>query len=77
MLLVIVKNQWKQLGYHREYVIKLTSALNLLSEGKNRHAQLAWRNFLDYIRRSEMSVQQNLDVYRVIEVAKNYTGFLL
>lgn len=73
----LVKNQWKQLGYHREYVIKLTSALNLLSEGKNRHAQIAWRNFLDYIRRSEMSVQQNLDVYRVIEVAKNYTGFLL
>ena len=71
------KEQWKQLGYHREYVMKLTNALNLLSEGQNRNAQLAWRDFLDYIRRNEMAVQQNLDVYRVIEVAKNYTGFRL
>ena len=71
------KRQWIQLGYHREYVMKLTNALNLLSEGQNRNAQLAWRDFLDYIRRNEMVVQQNLDVYRIIEVAKNYAGFKL
>lgn len=71
------KAEWKQLGYHREYVIKLAGSLQLLSEGKNSCAQRSWRDFLDFIRRNELAVQQNLDVYRVIEVAKNYAGFKL
>lgn len=69
--------QWLQLGYHREYVVKLGKALQLLSEGSNTQAQLQWRDFLDYIRRNEHAIQNNLDVYRVIEVAKNYAGFKL
>lgn len=73
----IQKEEWKKLGYHREFVIKLGDALKLLSEGKNNQAQLAWRDFLDYIRRNELIIQENLDVYRIIEVAKNYAGFYL
>ena len=36
-----------------------------------------WRDFMDFIRRNEEKIQNNLDVYRVIEVAKNYAGFSL
>lgn len=71
------KEEWKQLGYHREYAAKMAAALKLISIGKNNEAQHVWRDVLDFIRRNEMAFQQNLDVYRVIEVAKNYAGFKL
>ncbi|MDO7798448.1 DUF4838 domain-containing protein [Enterococcus avium] len=73
----VVKAQWLQLGYHREYTEKLGKSLALLSEGRYQPAQLAWRDFLDFIRRNEENFQPNLDVYRVIEVAKNYAGFTI
>lgn len=73
----VVKAQWLQLGYHREYTEKLGKSLALLSEGRYQSAQLAWRDFLDFIRRNEENFQPNLDVYRVIEVAKNYAGFTI
>lgn len=73
----IQKDAWIQLGYHREYVLKMAEALSLLSEGKNSEAQFVWREVLDYIRRNEQAFQPHLDVYRVIEVAKNYAGFKL
>ncbi len=73
----VVKQQWIQLGYHRAYVMKLAHALALLSKGDNQDAQIAWRDFLDFICRNEPAIQGNLDVYRVIEVAKNYAGFIL
>ncbi len=71
------KAEWKNLGYHREYVVKMATALRLISAGQNEAAQKQWRDVLDFIRRNEMCFQQNLDVYRVIEVAKNYAGFRL
>lgn len=73
----LCKTEWKNLGYHREYVKKMASALALISQGRDIEAQKMWREVLDFIRRNEMSFQQNLDVYRVIEVAKNYAGFRL
>ncbi|OTO05303.1 DUF4838 domain-containing protein [Enterococcus sp. 5B3_DIV0040] len=72
-----IKEQWIQLGYHREYVIKLATSLALLSEGSYELSQIFWRDFVDFIRRNEEKIQNNLDVYRVIEVAKNYAGFSL
>lgn len=71
------KQQWLQLGYHREFVMKLGKALELLSQGQEERAQNQWKDFLDYIRRNELQIQENLDVYRIIEVAKNYAGFKL
>lgn len=73
----IQKNQWIQLSYHRAYVKKIAQALSLLAEGRVYQAQETWRDFLDFIRRNEVAIQENLDVYRVIEVAKNYAGFVL
>lgn len=73
----IQKSEWKTLGYHREYVEKMAKALQLKSQGKDTEAQRQWKDVLDFIRRNEMAFQQKLDVYRVIEVAKNYAGFRL
>lgn len=69
------KKQWLQLGYHREYVIKLASALQSLSEGNNELAYNQWQDFLDYIRRNEEKTQSHLDVYRVIQISKYNAGF--
>lgn len=69
------KNDWLQLAHHRDYVIKLAQALSLLSAGNQATAFEKWRDFLDYIRRNESLFQHTLDVYRVIEVARNYAGF--
>lgn len=68
---------WRQLSYHREYVIKLAYALHLMASGNHLKGQIYWRDVLDYIRNHESDFQPHLDVYRVIEVAKNYAGFKL
>ncbi|MGT2799740.1 DUF4838 domain-containing protein [Streptococcus marmotae] len=73
----IQRHEWRQLAYHREYIVKMSTALALLASGNLQEAQRKWRDVLDYIRNHEMHFQQNLDVYRVIEVAKNYAGFTL
>ncbi|WP_198931976.1 DUF4838 domain-containing protein [Ileibacterium valens] len=70
-------HEWKQLGYHREYVQKLAAALEQIAAGNPEKADCSWHEFLDLIRRNEDFAQNNLDVYRVIEVAKNYAGFKL
>ncbi|WP_282108744.1 DUF4838 domain-containing protein [Faecalibaculum rodentium] len=73
----LVKEQYIQLAWHREYVKKLGLAMQAIAEGDRRYAQILWEDFLDFIRRGEDEIQPNLDVYRVIEVAKNYAGFTL
>ncbi|WP_346347593.1 tyrosinase family protein [Gardnerella vaginalis] len=72
-----IANEWLILSWHREYVKKLSQALREISCGHNEQAQQYWYEFLDFIRREENNIQPNLDVYRVIEVAKNYAGFKL
>lgn len=71
------KEEWKQLGWHRTYVEKLAGALEQIAYGNPEKADVLWHDFLDFIRRNENEIQRNLDVYRVIEVAKNYAGFVL
>lgn len=72
-----VKHEWLLLSHHREYVLYIASALHDLAAGDTEGAQRHWHEFLDFIRRNEPLTQANLDVYRVIEVAKNYAGFKL
>ncbi|RCW16517.1 DUF4838 domain-containing protein [Streptococcus gallolyticus] len=71
------KEAWRQLAYHRAYVVKLAKALHLMASGQSLVGQIQWRDVLDYIRNHERDFQAHLDVYRVIEVAKNYAGFKL
>lgn len=66
---------WPLLAYHQEYVLGLARALELLAEGNGRQGLKAWRSFGDLIQRNEPEFQAFLDVYRVLEVTANYTGF--
>lgn len=68
-------HNWSILAYHREVVHQLANALSLIASGKNDEAEMAWRNFVDFIKLHEKEYQQELDVYRIIEVATNYAGF--
>lgn len=71
------KSQYKALSWHRRYVMLLASAMKQIALGNTREAQQLWEEFLDFIRRGEDEIQPMLDVYRIIEVAKNYAGFRL
>lgn len=71
------KEEWKQLSWHRQYTMRLSKALEHIATGHMNEADLEWHDFLDFIRRSEPMIQRNPDIYRVIEVAKNYAGFRL
>ena len=68
---------WKHLDYHREYCILLSKALFLLADGRTQKAGEAWKTFTYYICSQEDTFQKALDVYRVVEVSTNYTGFPL
>ena len=66
---------WEALDYHREYVLKLSRALRRLAQGDSARAGESWRAFQDLICEKEPEFQPWLDVYRVLEVTENYTGF--
>jgi len=66
---------WEVLGFHREYVLKLARALRSLAQGDGGEAAERWRAFRDFICEKEPDFQPWLDVYRVLEVTENYTGF--
>lgn len=67
--------QWEYLRFHGEYCRLLSRALGQLCLGDREGAGTAFREFCGYIQAQETARQSRLDVYRVIEVATNYTGF--
>lgn len=71
------KDFWKVLSYHGKYSKLISKGLAHLCIGEEEEAQEMWERFLHYIRFNEPMFQEVLDVYRVIEVAKNYAGFKL
>lgn len=66
---------WKILSYHNGYISRLASALAALSAGKQEEAGQRYQILKDYITRGEPEFQPYLDVYRILEVTKKYTGF--
>ena len=66
---------WRLLGYHRQYASGLARTLELLAEGKNQESLAAWRALGGLMQENEPEFQSCLDVYRVLEVTANYTGF--
>ncbi|MCD8103854.1 MAG: DUF4838 domain-containing protein [Lachnospiraceae bacterium] len=65
----------KLLAYHRDYVVRLADAIRLLSSGDSSGAAVKWKELRSYICGREDEFQPWLDVYRVLEVTQNYTGF--
>lgn len=67
----------KKLSFHAKYVTLLATALYHLAIGDTTQAQGCYLNFCHFIQENEQSIQEALDVYRVIEVSSKYTGFTL
>lgn len=66
---------WRILDYHRQYVLHLARTLYELASGNEKTALDCWNAFCTLIQEKETEFQEILDVYRVIEVSHNYTGF--
>lgn len=68
---------WEILHYHRDYVLALSRALGALAGGDARQAADGWYALRELICQNEQKYQPFLDVYRVLEVTRKYTGFPL
>lgn len=68
---------WDVLRYHNSYIARLAAALEALASGDGEQSLLRYRQLRHFICRGETDFQPYLDVYRVLEVTQNYTGFLL
>ena len=66
---------WSLLDYHRQYILRLARAIELLARGERNRAAGAWREMRDFICENEPEYQPYLDVYRVLEVTEKFTGF--
>lgn len=73
----IWKENWEYLDFHCQYCILLSRALVSLCMGDKKEADRLFADFCAFIRGEELKRQRRLDVFRVIEVATNYTGFTL
>ena len=65
---------WKALRHHNQYILRLALALEAMACGKP-EKMARYRNMCAFIRETEAEFQPWLDVYRVIEITKKYTGF--
>ncbi len=57
------------------YMLRASGALELLAEGKAGEGLAAWQALGRLICENEPDIQPYLDVYRVLDVTENYTGF--
>lgn len=67
----------KKLYFHGKYVKLLALALYHLASNNPTEKEEVYGEFIHYIQSNELSFQEALDVYRIIEVSTRYTGFSL
>ena len=66
---------WKLLGYHASYIRRLAGAMGHIARGEDAKAAEGWLALQRFISEKEAEFQPYLDVFRILEVTKNYTGF--
>ena len=66
---------WELLEFHNSYLNRLVNALIKLSSGEFNSANKLFKDFADFIQENEMKFQPYLDVYRLMDISTNYTGF--
>lgn len=66
---------WEVLEYHRNYVMLFSDALRSLALGEAEQADEKWNVLRESICNKEETYQPFLDVYRILEVTRKYTGF--
>ena len=66
---------WELLEFHNSYLNRLVKALIKLSSGDFNRAKELFTDFATFIQENELKFQPYLDVYRIMDVSMNYTGF--
>ena len=66
---------WELLAFHNSYLNRLVKALIKLSSGDFNRANELFTDFAYFIQENEMKFQPYLDVYRLMDISMNYTGF--
>ena len=66
---------WELLEFHNSYLNRLVKALIMLSNGEFNSANELFKDFADFIQKNELKFQPYLDVYRLMDISTNYTGF--
>ncbi len=65
---------WEILEYHRNYILLFSKTLYFLAAGEREQADRMWETMREYICIHEEDYQPFLDVYRILEVTRKYTG---
>lgn len=66
---------WELLAFHNSYLNRLVKALIKLSSWDFNRANELFTDFAYFIQENEMKFQPYLDVYRLMDISTNYTGF--
>ena len=66
---------WNALRHHNQYIRHLASAMEALASGDSREMTQRYQQLRQYICQTEPEFQSWLDVYRILEITKNHTGF--
>lgn len=70
-----VRSARRVLRAHLTYARLFAQALLARAGGWEAETRERWREFTDWIRQHELRLQPWLDVYRIVEIGQNYTGF--
>ncbi len=65
---------WKVLVHHNKYIQLLSEALALFAAGDENGASKVWGEMRKYVCLAEEQFQAELDVYRMINITRDYTG---
>lgn len=72
---LVKRNYVQELHYYSGYAVRLFAALADLAEGLDQEVEIKWDELCRYVRLGENQYQSSMDVYRIMEVMHNYTGF--
>ena len=70
-----VRSARRILHEHLRYARLFAQAFLCRARGEEAATREHWRAFAAWIREHEMPLQPWLDVYRIMEIGQNYTGF--
>ncbi len=67
-------HHWEVLVHHNKHIQLLSHALELFAGGKESEASNVWGEMRKYVCLAEHEFQSELDVYRMINITRDYTG---
>ena len=65
---------WEVLVHHNQHIQLLSKALELFAKGDKEGASQIWGEMRKYVCLAESQFQAELDVYRMINITRDYTG---